>query len=638
MPAPRLRLADDFTADYAAIWRSQGALRTVVDFLGRNIASLGLHQFRRVSDTDRERVTDSELIRLIDRPNPATTRYRLLDGLVRDFGIFDRAYWLKMKGSGGRRFLLRLPPARVTPVGGSWLWPEAFEFNGDKGKRTFKAEEVVHFRGYNPDGDLAGSPPIEALRRVLAEEYEAGRMRENTLRNGARVSGYLERPAGAPVWSDTAADRFRRSWRAQYAGGGPEAGGTPILEDGMKFVAASQTAEQLQYVEARKLTREEVAAAYFIPPTMVGVMDSATFSNIREQHKHLYQDTLGPWLSMIAEELSLQLLGDFDGSDGTYLEFNLAEKLRGSFEEQAAQLQASVGGPFMTRNEARATQNLPAIEGGDELIVPLNVITGGQASPQDSAPDAGALSGPRRAVKGSKPAAGALVKVTPSDRELEEREDVVDVFDAFFRRQRETVLSAIGAGGDWWDADRWNEELAADLYGYAVKMASLMGPEMAEELGFSPDAFDLERTLAFLHAFADLRAQWVNETTREQLETVLADESEDAPEPAVVFDTAEAQRAEASGSSSFSALTSFITLEVGRQVLGDGWKTWRTNSGNSRRSHARMDGERVRLKEKFSNGLDWPGDPAKGPDEVAGCRCSVEVTPLEEDENEEETP
>jgi hypothetical protein len=341
---------------------------------------------------------------------------------------------------------------------------------------------------------------------------------------------------------------------------------------------------------------------------------------------------------MIAEELSLQLLGDFEDSEGTYLEFNLAEKLRGSFEEQAAQLQASVGGPFMTRNEARATQNLPAIDGGDELIVPLNVIEGGQASPQDSAPDTGALSGPRSLVKGSKPAGPALVKVTPSDRELEEREDVVDIFDAFFRRQRETVLSAIGAGGDWWDADRWNEELAADLYGYAVKMASLMGPEMAEELGFSPDSFDLERTLAFLHAFAELRAQWVNETTREQLETVLADESEDAPEPAAVFDVAEAQRAEASGSSSFSALTSFITLEVGRQVLGDGWKTWRTNSGNSRRSHARMDGERVRLKEKFSNGLDWPGDPVKGPDEVAGCRCSVEVTPLEEDENEEETP
>src|SRR5690554_6984432 len=50
-------------------------------------------------------------------------------------------------------------------------------------------------------------------------------------------------------------------------------------------------------IEARKLTREEVAAAYYIPPPLVGILDHATFSNIREQHKQLYQDTLGPWRS-----------------------------------------------------------------------------------------------------------------------------------------------------------------------------------------------------------------------------------------------------------------------------------------------------------------------------------------------------
>jgi HK97 family phage portal protein len=445
LPGNRLQLAVDFTADYGAIWKSQGAVRTVVDFLGRNIASLGLHQFRRVSDTDRERITDSGLIQLLNKPNPGTTRYRLLDALVRDYGIYDRAYWLKMNGKGGR-YLLRLPPSMVTPKGESWLWPEAFEFVGSKGKQTFPADQVVHFRGYSPDGDLGGQPPIEALRRVLAEEYEAGRMRENTLRNGARVSGYLERPVGAPAWSEQAADRFTKSWRAQYAGHGPQAGGTPVLEDGMKFVAASQTAEQLQYVEARKLTREEVAAAFFIPPTMVGVMDSATFSNIKEQHKHLYQDTLGPWLSMIVEELALQLIPDFPEVADTYLEFNMAEKLRGSFEEQAAQIQTSVGGPWMTRNEARALSNLPAIDGGDELIIPLNVIEGGQASPNDSAPDTGQLAGPARPGK-----SGPAVLTKADEPDDEQRDAMVAVYDAFFKRQKDSVLSAIGAGGSWWD-------------------------------------------------------------------------------------------------------------------------------------------------------------------------------------------
>jgi HK97 family phage portal protein len=627
LPVGRLQLATDYTADYGSIWKSQGAVRTVVDFLGRNIASLGLHQFRRVSDTDRERITDSGLIKLLNQPNPGTTRYRLLDALVRDLGIFDRAYWAKMAGKD-RPYLLRLPPAMVTPVGDSWLWPEAFEFRGSKGKRVFKADEIVHFRGYSPDGDLGGQPPIEALRRVLAEEYEAGRMRENTLRNGARVSGYLERPVGAPQWSEQAATRFTNSWRSQYNGTGPQAGGTPVLEDGMKFVAASQTAEQLQYVEARKLTREEVAAAFFIPPTMVGVMDSATFSNIKEQHKHLYQDTLGPWLSMIVEELALQLIPDFPDALDTYLEFNMAEKMRGSFEEQAAQIQTSVGGPWMTRNEARALSNLPAIEGGDELIIPLNVIEGGQASPNDSAPDTGELAGPSRAVK-----AAALKALAKAEEPEEEPDAVTAVYVAFFKRQKETVLSAIGAGGSWWDAARWDEELAADLFNVAAELSEVMGGDVAASFGLDPGDYPVDDTLAFLQSFSELRAGWVNEATRTELEDALADESEDAPGPARVFENAEAQRAPAAGKATLSALGSFVAVEAARKLLGGkATKTWRTNSSNSRKSHARMNGETVDLDDKFSNGLNWPGDPAKGADEVAGCECTVEVNPVNTDD------
>ena len=68
-----------------------------------------------------------------------------------------------------------------------------------------------------------------------------------------------------------------------------------------------------------------------------------------------------------------------------YAEFNLATKLDGSFEEQAAVLSGMVGRPVMTADEARARLNLPAL-GGDagELVTPLNVLAGGQASPRDS--------------------------------------------------------------------------------------------------------------------------------------------------------------------------------------------------------------------------------------------------------------
>ncbi|EHK86392.1 phage portal protein [Rhodococcus pyridinivorans] len=382
---------DTRSKSYYEMWRTQHAVRTSVTFLARNIAHLGVHVFRRNGDADRERLTEHPLAQLLSRPGPKTTRYRLFDALVHDLAIYDRAYWLKVKASDGVASLQRLPVQFVTPKGESWVSPERFEIKGSKGKIEVAAEEVVYFRGYSNTTE-GGESPLEGLRQVLLEEYESSRLRAQLLKNGARTSGYLERPLAAPPWSAEAKNKFATGWRAQYSGDGSRPGGTPILEDGMQFKPAAQTSEQLQYIEARKLTREEVAAAYFIPPTMLGLMGGATYSNIREQHKQLYQDCLAPWLQMIKEEIELQLVPDLGDTEGVYVEFNLREKLTGSFEERATQIQTSVGAPYLTRNEARALDNRPPIEGGDELIVPLNVLIGGQASPTDVSPTESGIS------------------------------------------------------------------------------------------------------------------------------------------------------------------------------------------------------------------------------------------------------
>jgi HK97 family phage portal protein len=365
---------------YGELWRTQPQMRTVVDFVARNIAQIGLPLFRRVSDTDRERITDHPLAALVKRPNPRMTRYRMIDSLVHDLAIYDVACWWKAKGPS----LVRLPPSKLTPVGESWIDLEAVRLRGSRGMKDFTLDEVVLFRGYSPTG-VWGTPPAETLRQILLEEWNASQYRQQLWRNGARFPGVIERPAGK-TWSPRAREEFRSDWQGLYTGDGPGVGGTPILEDGMKFTANGVTPKDAEYISARKLTREEVAAAYHVPLPMVGILDHATFSNIREQHQQLYQDCLGPWLTLIQEELALQLVPDFDSSGELYFEFNLDAKMRGTFEEQAAYMQTLVGAPVMTRAEGRARLNLPFIAGSDELIVPMNVTEGGQASPTDSAP------------------------------------------------------------------------------------------------------------------------------------------------------------------------------------------------------------------------------------------------------------
>lgn len=623
-PAFSATLAPSLTMSYGAIYRAQPAVRTVVSFLGRNIAQLGIHVFRRVSDLDRQRDNGHPLARLLSRPNPYTTRYRLIDALVQDKAVFDCAYWLKVRTSSGLG-IVRLPPWKVELVGDGWLAPQKYRLHGRVGYRDFEPDQIVHFRGYSAEDLRNGISPIETLRRVLAEEWAAGQYREQVLRNGARMSGYIKRPVEAK-WSPQAKQRFRADWQAQYTGDGPATGGTPILEDGMEFVPAAQTAEQLQYVEARKLTREEVAAEYHIPPPMVGLLDRATFSNIDTQHRMLYQDTLGPILTEITEDVELQLLPDLDDSGQVYVEFNLAEKLRGSFQEEAAALSTSVGRPWMTANEARARKNLPQIEGGDELVTPLNVLVGGMASPRDTAPDPGQASASLRRTKGRQ----VLVKVRAGS--IIEAEHV-EVFRSVFRRQQAALRSKAGAVrgkaviDDVWDSDRWDRELAADLLALAIKAVAEVAQRVLAALGFSPEQFDQPRTVNFLSAVADRVASSVNAVTRAQVAEVLDDP--DALNQ--VFVRAVDQRAPEAARTQVTNLSGFASAEAVKQTGRRATKTWLVTSNNPRPTHLAMNGQTVDLEAKFSNGAEWPADPALGVDEVAGCECELEVSVEDDD-------
>lgn len=628
-----LRLADGEFRTYAHLWRKQPQVRTVVSFLARNIAQLGVHAFRRLSDTDRERLASHPILDLFSNPQAQMSRYRLFERLVSDLAIYDRGYWVKARGEGGVAAVIPVPPWRLQPEGSSWLGVDQYRVSGERGELVLPADQVVAFHGYNPLDARTGSSPLEALESMLAEEFEATRSREQMWRNGGRMSGVLTRPADAPKWDPNVKERFRESWRAYTAGGGA-AGGTPILEDGMQYAQLALDPQKAQYIEARKLTREEVAAAYHIPLPMVGILDNATFSNIKEQHQQLYQDTLGPWLTSIKEDIELQLLPDVPDNNGVYIEFNLQDKLRGSFEEQAAAASTATGRPWMTVNETRGRNNLPAIEGGDELTTPLNVTVGGLASPRDTAPDEPSTEGnlkrsPRIRVK----AVGAVPERPEDLGDFdEERSAFQAALEKWTGRQADQLLAHEGAKADgvsdlleWWD-DGAEERLAAlsallVKHGYRIAQLGAWGVLDA----FNPEAagWDPDVMLPWLLAAAQTHAEQHLQAGRdavEQAQQEPADGRGDALRAAAgVWVSAASMRAgtagaEARGFGSHDA--------AGASGLRK--KVWRTGGKNPRASHKAQDGETVSLDDVFSNGLRWPGDGKGEAKETANCNCRLD--------------
>ena len=56
-------------------------------------------------------------------------------------------------------------------------------------------------------------------------------------------------------------------------------------------------------------------------------------------------------------------------------------------------------------------------------------------------------------------------------------------------------------------------------------------------------------------------------------------------------------------------------------ILEEKWVA--TKDGRTRHSHAMLNGETKKTNEKFSNGLEYPGDPRGRPEEVWNCRCTL---------------
>jgi HK97 family phage portal protein len=611
-----IRMYDQYNYDYATMYRTQPNVRTCVDFLARNIAQLGLHVFRRISDTDRERLTDHPLAKIIKNPLPPKyklTEYRFKEAIMGDLGIYFNAYVLKIR-QDKQMGLLRIPPIYVTPRGN--LTPDYYEITVGGLYKEIPADDMIHFWGYNPENAISGLSPSETLRRILAEEYSAGQWREGFWQNKARMEGIIKRPAGAPEWSDQARERFKSEFAELYAGR-DNSGKTAILEEGMEWEQMTFNARESEYLAGRKLTREECARAYHIPLPLVGILDHATFSNITEQHKHLYQDTLGPWLTSIEQDIELQLLPEFDDTKKVYVEFNIAEKLQGSFEEQTKAFQAAVGRPWMTADEARAKMNLPSLGGDAELLVtPLNVIVGGQASPQDSVPP----------EKGQKARRG-FNSHSPQMR-ARYQQKWIQVLSKHYRRQEAAIIGHIpksakgDIGGVWWDGERWNRELQEDLLKLNLLTAKAWADRLAE---FYDSEVSDEIMMPYLQEHSRIQSENINNFTRDKISAAL---QEPEPHQAVkdIFTEAESTWAMREAITAVTAMSSFGTHEGARSARLTR-KTWWVNSANPRDSHAALNGYSVGIRENFPNGLRWPGDSsAADANEVANCQCSVEFS------------
>lgn len=605
------------------LYATQANLHAVVSFLSDSMAQLPLKVYTRNGETDRERDRDSVAAKLLWKPNADQTCYELINGMTTELLLMGVAVlWLLPDADSPSGYQLRIIPRE-------WIKDYKSETNyapsvlkiSTNSSGTYieiPKEEFVMFRMYNPGNPGGYQSPIAALRQTLNEQVQADRFRTEVWSSSGRFNAYITRPKDVQQWDDEQRKRFVTAFREAWGQGGANAGKMPLLEDGMEIKPYQFNAKEAQYAETKQLSREDVAAAYHVNPSLIWHTTTQTYASAKDNARALYADCLGPMIQMIQQRINSFLLPMIGADPDTYVEFDLSEKLKGSFEERASILQSAVGGPYMTRNEARADNNLPPVEGGDELIVPLNVVEGGQASPQDTHMEENAAEDVQIKAKEEK------MDVSPTEKEVDA---MTEALSKFFTRQADAVLPKIGAkSAKWWNKKRWDEELADDIEPIIDEIADRHGQAVAKALGIK---YNPAQTRAYLRKMAEGRAEAINDSTYEKIQAAIASDSEEDT-PQHVFDLRSGSQAALIGGSLALAAASWAAMsEAPHQAAQQGKepqieKIWITGE-NPRPTHAAMDGERVPIDEPFSNGAMWPGDDNLDPDESCGCNCTTEV-------------
>ena len=621
------------------LYRTQDNLRAVVDFLSNSIAQLPLKVYVRNGEDERKRDRTSEAALLIWRPNDYMTQFEFIRGLVEEYFVYGSVYvWVVPSVTSASGWELHIVPTNWV-IGSEMATPYkpgTIRVHSKTGGTVDIPEtEFIQFKTYSPGHPGGYLSPISALRQTLLEQVESGKFRRQLWRSSGRLNAQIIRPKDVSPWDEKTKKAWVEAFREAWGSGGSKAGSIPLMEDGMEIKPFQTSFKESEWAQSVVLSREAVAAAYGINPSLIWHSNTQTYASSKDNARALYAECLGPVIQMLQQRFNAFLLPMVGADPNTYVEFDIEEKLKWSFEERASILQSAVGGPWLTRDEARAELNLAPLPNGQgsQIITPLNVVTGGLAAPNDT--PGGSYNYPGVGGDQTDKSAPCECKSCKETEELRlkgkstEAEDktVEDILVSFFARQKRSVLPKINAGDpEFWNAERWDKELAEDLEPALQKIADEHGKETAEVLG---SVYVVEVTKNYIKKTSEMRAKNINKRTLQHIQKDL--ESEE-PDTAHVFET----RSNESGriaKAAAGATASWALIEASHQAISDGTpsvvgkiveKEWVTGP-NSRPSHAAMNGERVPIDADFSNGQHWPGEDIGDPDESCGCNCTTEV-------------
>lgn len=346
-----------------------------VKILSEAVAKLPLKVYRETPDGI-EKATDHPLYRLLKaRPNPYMTTSDMLRAVEAQRNLNGNAFIApEIVQNGPNRGKIR------------WLWPIEARYVqiwiDNRGlfdprnsvwyvvtvagkEMRLSPDEIIHLKGGMTLDGIVGISPLEYLRWLVEAGAAGTKHVRDFFRQGLQVKGIVHYTGDL---NPEAEERFRRRFE-QMATGLRNAHRVALLPIGFQFQPLELSMTDAQFLETAQLTSRQIANAFGVKMHQLNDLSRSTYSNIEQQQRAFYADTLQAILTAYEQELTYKLFTPSELEQGYYVKFNVDSILRSDIRTRYEAYRLGVQAGFLTPNEVRAWEELPAKPGGDDLLI-----------------------------------------------------------------------------------------------------------------------------------------------------------------------------------------------------------------------------------------------------------------------------
>ena len=348
------------------------AVMTCVAILSEDVACLPINVMTRLANGGKQRQADHWLQKLLDKPNAWQTRFEWLEMMMAGLVLRSNAYSVIIRNSRGQPTqLVPIHPDRVAlyeAPGGEWFFLVTREGLHEMAvledlPMMIHSEDVLHIRWLQTWHSLLGSSRVGMMREAIGLGMAQEQQAANFARSGARPGGVLETDRRM---SQEAHDRLKKAW-SERLGGWRNAGQTVILEEGLKWKSLGMTMVDAEFMKSREYQLEDIARGFRIPHFKLGLKIER--GDLVQLNQMYLNDVVSKWCERLAAKFCE--LGDLDGRE-TFIEFDYSHFLKADLQSRLTALRTGIVGMVYKPNEARRSEGLPDVEGGDTLYQPTN--------------------------------------------------------------------------------------------------------------------------------------------------------------------------------------------------------------------------------------------------------------------------